>query len=80
VETAVPYLKPRLGQRNYLQPDVKIGDWRVSSGKGGALSQLPNPTVAPYASLGEVKLRISALAESQANTADFSPVEQKLKN
>jgi nicotinamide-nucleotide amidase len=41
---------------------------------------LTNPTVAPYANHGEVKLRISARAESEASAKNLiEPIEQQLR-
>jgi competence/damage-inducible protein cinA len=48
--------------------------------KVNSFFDLKNPTVAPYASNGEVKLRISALASSEATARELiEPVEQKLR-
>ena len=44
------------------------------------LLNLQNPTVAPYANLGEVKLRITARAKNEVEADDLiKPVKEKLK-
>lgn len=82
-ETAVPYLKSQgWGKEIIYSRTLKfwgIGESALAEKVEHFLNS-PNPTVAPYASLGEVKLRISALAESQAEAQQLiSPMEQKLQ-
>ena len=44
------------------------------------LLNLKNPTVAPYANLGEVKLRITARSENELKAQNLiKPVKEKLK-
>jgi nicotinamide-nucleotide amidase len=83
-ETAVPYLKSQgWGKEIIYSRTLKF--WGIAESalaeKVAPFLNLPNPTVAPYASLGEVKLRISALAESEAQAQHLliSPVEEKLQ-
>lgn len=82
-ETAVPYLKSQSwGKEIIYSRTLKF--WGIAESalaeKVEHFLNSPNPTVAPYASRGEVKLRISALAESEAEAQQMiSPVEQKLQ-
>ena len=56
-----------------------IGESSVSE-KINDLLNLKNPTVAPYANLGEVKLRITARAKSELEAKNIiKPVKEKLK-
>lgn len=82
-ETAVPYLKS-LGFGKEIIYSRTLKFWGIAE---SALAErvsnflnLQNPTVAPYASKGEVKLRISAKAESEAEAKQLiKPVEAELK-
>ena len=82
-ETAVPYLKS-LGFGKEIIYSRTLKFWGIAE---SALAErvpkflnLQNPTVAPYASQGEVKLRISAKAESEAKAKQLiTPVEAELK-
>lgn len=82
-ETAVPYLKSfGFGKEIIYSRTLKF--WGIAESalaeKVSAFLNLPNPTVAPYASKGEVKLRISAKATSQAAAEQLiSPIEQQLQ-
>jgi nicotinamide-nucleotide amidase len=82
-ETAVPYLKIQ----GWCQETIysrTLRFWGISESalaeKVDDFFKLANPTVAPYANHGEVKLRISACADS-ANAAQqlISPVEEQLR-
>ena len=82
-ETAIPYLKS-LGFGKEIIYSRTLKFWGIAESalaeKVSAFLNLPNPTVAPYASKGEVKLRISAKASSQAAARELiSPVEQQLQ-
>ena len=82
-ETAVPYLKS-LGWGKEIIYSRTLRFWGIAESalaeKAEHFLKCPNPTVAPYASRGEVKLRISAKAESEAEAKQLiSPVEQKLQ-
>ncbi|WP_353930076.1 competence/damage-inducible protein A [Okeanomitos corallinicola TIOX110] len=82
-DTAVPFLKSQgWGEEIIYSRSLKfwgIGE-SVLAEKVSAYFNLPNPTVAPYAGKGEVRLRISAKASnSQAAAALISPVEQQLR-
>lgn len=82
-ETAVPYLKS-LGFGKEIIYSRTLKFWGIAESalaeKVSAFLNLPNPTVAPYASKGEVKLRISAKADSLAAARELiSPVEQQLQ-
>ena len=81
-ETAVPFLKSQgWGKEIIYSRTLKF--WGIAE---SALAEnvdsflnLPNPTVAPYASKGEVKLRISAKAGSAALADEIiKPVEREL--
>ncbi|MGB3692198.1 MAG: competence/damage-inducible protein A [Spirulinaceae cyanobacterium] len=82
-ETAVPYLKSQgWGQEIIYSRSLKfrgIGESALAT-KVADFFSLKDPTVAPYASGGEVKLRISTKAKSQtAAVAAIAPVEAKIK-
>ena len=82
-ETAIPYLKGQGWGKEIIYSRLLrfrgIGESTLAT-KVADLFSLTNPTVAPYASRGEVKLRISAKAESQDKAlALITPVEEKIK-
>ncbi|MCM0589054.1 MAG: competence/damage-inducible protein A [Gloeotrichia echinulata DVL01] len=82
-QTAVPYLKNQgWGQEIIYSRSLRfwgIGESALAQ-KVAPLFDLLNPTVAPYAGKGEVRLRISAKAASQAAAeALITPVEQEIK-
>ncbi|MCX6344062.1 MAG: competence/damage-inducible protein A [Armatimonadetes bacterium] len=69
-ERVIPYLKERIGEntciiRSRMLKIAGIGESSVED-KVKRLLSSANPTVAPYASLGEVHLRITAKADSAA--------------
>ncbi len=82
-ETAVPYLKSQgWGKEIIYSRTLKF--WGIAESalaeKVESFLHLSNPTVAPYASGGEVKLRISALAGSEPEALQLiAPVEQQLR-
>lgn len=82
-ETAVPYLQSRgFGQEVIYSRMLKF--WGIAESalaeKVAPLLELANPTVAPYASLGEVRLRISTKASSPIAAEQLmQPVEEELK-
>lgn len=82
-EVAVPYLRQQgWGKEIILSRTLRF--WGISESalaeKVGSFFDLQNPTVAPYANFGEVKLRISAKAPSkQAAQELIAPVEQQLR-
>ncbi|KJH73107.1 competence/damage-inducible protein A [Aliterella atlantica] len=82
-ETAVPYLQSHgFGQEVIYSRMLKF--WGIAESalaeKVAPLLELANPTVAPYASLGEVRLRISTKASSPTTAEQLmQPVEQELK-
>ncbi|MEA5582872.1 competence/damage-inducible protein A [Nodularia harveyana UHCC-0300] len=83
-DTAVPYLKNQgWGQEIIYSRSLRfwgIGESALAE-KVAPYFNLPNPTVAPYAGKGEVRLRISAKADSEtAAEALISPVEKQLKD
>ncbi|NEP88719.1 MAG: competence/damage-inducible protein A [Okeania sp. SIO2C2] len=83
-ETAVPYMQNQgwCGETIYSRT---LKFWGIAESalaeKVAPLLEMKNPTVAPYANYGEVKLRISARAKSQ-ELADklILPVEQKIRD
>jgi nicotinamide-nucleotide amidase len=82
-ETAVPFLKSQgWGKEIIYSRSLKfwgIGE-SVLAEKVSAYLNLPNPTVAPYAGHGEVRLRISAKASDSTALADLiSPIEKQLR-
>ena len=82
-QTAVPYLKRQgWGQEIIVSRILKFWGLAESSlaEKVADFFELQNPTVAPYANFGEVKLRISAKAVSEeAAHQIIAPVEAQLK-
>ena len=82
-ETAVPYLKSQgFGKEIIYSRTLKF--WGIAESalaeKVATFLNEPNPTVAPYASQGEVKLRIAARAGSKAEAQQMlAPVEEKLR-
>ncbi len=82
-ETAVPYLKSQgWGQQIIHSRMLKF--WGIAESalaeKVADLLNLPNPTVAPYASMGEVRLRVSAKAESaRAANNLIEPVAREIQ-
>nr|WP_315871040.1 competence/damage-inducible protein A [Trichocoleus desertorum] len=82
-ETAVPYLRQQgWGQEVIHSRMLKF--WGTSESvlaeKVAPFLDLVNPTVAPYANHGEVKLRIAARAESEATALQLiEPVEHQLR-
>ena len=82
-ETAVPYLKSQgWGQEIIYSRTLRfrgIGESDLAR-KVSPFFSLTNPTVAPYASMGEVRLRISCKAKSEA-IADslIAPVAEQIR-
>lgn len=82
-ETAVNFLKNQGWGKNVIYSRT-LKFWGISESalaeKVEGFFDLPNPTVAPYASQGEVKLRITAKAASQEEAQDLiRPIEAQLK-
>jgi nicotinamide-nucleotide amidase len=82
-ETAVPYLKS-LGFGREIIYSQTLKFWGIPEAalaeKAAAFLNLPNPTVAPYASQGEVKLRVSAKATSLESARQIiAPVARQLQ-
>lgn len=83
-ETAVPYLKSQ-GWGTEIIYSRTLKFWGISESalaeKVAPFFDLANPTVAPYASKGQVKLRISARAASQSAAKDaIAPVEEQIRD
>ncbi|YAF94989.1 MAG: competence/damage-inducible protein A [Nodularia sp. CChRGM 3473] len=83
-ETAVPFLKSQgWGKEIIYSRSLKfwgIGESALAE-KVAPYFNLPNPTVAPYAGKGEVRLRISAKAATDAAAeALIAPIEKQLKD
>lgn len=81
-ETAVPYLKS-LGWGKQIIYSHTLRFWGIGESalaeKVAPFFHLSNPTVAPYASKGEVRLRVSARAPSQAEAQQLiQPVVEQL--
>jgi nicotinamide-nucleotide amidase len=82
-ETAVPFLKSQgWGQEIIYSRMLKF--WGIAESalaeKAADLLNLSNPTVAPYASQGEVKLRVAAKADCAAEAEQLiEPVAQQLQ-
>jgi nicotinamide-nucleotide amidase len=83
-ETAVPYLKSQGWGKEIIYSRMMkfrgIGESALAD-KVNDLFDLTNPTVAPYAGMGEVRLRVSAKANSEADAiALIEPVAQKIRD
>jgi len=82
-ETAFAFIKTKFSDSySFFSNTLKfsgIGESSVAE-KINDLLNLKNPTVAPYANLGEVKLRITAKAKNEAEAKNIiKPVKEKLK-
>ncbi|MBD2776318.1 competence/damage-inducible protein A [Iningainema tapete] len=82
-ETAVPYLKGKGWGKEIIHSRM-LKFWGIAESalaeKVATYLNMPNPTVAPYAGKGEVKLRVSAKAASVAEAQELiAPVEKQLK-
>ncbi|ANV85008.1 competence/damage-inducible protein A [Picosynechococcus sp. PCC 7003] len=82
-DTAVPYLKAQGYGQIVIHSEMMrfrgIGESSLAA-KVDHLFELTNPTVAPYASKGEVKLRVAARAESvEAAKKLMDPVVAEIK-
>ncbi|BAZ66378.1 MAG: competence/damage-inducible protein A [Pelatocladus maniniholoensis HA4357-MV3] len=83
-ETAVPYLR-NLGWGQEIIYSQMLKFWGIPESalaeKVAAYLNLTNPTVAPYASKGEVKLRVSAKATSEAEAQELiAPVQKQIQD
>ncbi|MGJ5676212.1 MAG: competence/damage-inducible protein A [Nostochopsis sp.] len=83
-ETAVPYLQ-NLGWGQEIIYSRMLKFWGIPESalaeKVTAYLNLINPTVAPYASKGEVKLRVSAKAASEAEAQELiAPVQKQIQD
>ncbi|MEG4073534.1 competence/damage-inducible protein A [Microcoleus sp. Pol14C2] len=83
-ETAVPYLKNGGWCSATIYSRI-LKFWGIAESelaeKVDSFLNLTNPTVAPYANHGEVKLRISARAESSGAAKNLiEPIEQQLRH
>jgi nicotinamide-nucleotide amidase len=82
-EVAVPYLRRQGWGTTPIHSRI-LRFWGISeSGLAEQVSHLltlPNPTVAPYASQGEIRLRLSTQADSAAAAqACIAPIEQQIR-
>ncbi|MEM7727236.1 MAG: competence/damage-inducible protein A [Cyanobacteria bacterium P01_A01_bin.45] len=82
-ETAVPFLKSQGWGREIIHSHT-LRFWGIPESalaeKVASYFNLVNPTVAPYASKGEVKLRVSAKASSEAEAEKLiAPVANQLQ-
>ena len=82
-DTAVPFLKSQGWDRNIIYSEMMrfrgIGESALAE-KVAHLFDADNPTVAPYASKGEVRLRISAKAANRTEAeAMIQPVATEIK-
>ncbi len=83
-ETAVDHIKKNFSDGSiFFSTTLKfsgIGESTLSE-KIDKLLKLKNPTVAPYANLGEVKIRITAKGENKLEARDLiKPVKDELQN
>ena len=82
-ETAIPYLKSQgWGQTSIYSQVLRfrgIGESTLAE-KVAPFFELQNPTVAPYAGLGEVRLRISSRASSEGEAlAAITPIAAQIQ-
>lgn len=82
-ETAIPYLKSQgWGQTSIYSQVLRfrgIGESTLAE-KVAPFFELENPTVAPYAGLGEVRLRISSRASSEVEAlAEIAPIAAQIQ-
>ncbi len=82
-ETAVNYIKNNFSDGYiFFSNTLKfsgIGESTISE-KIDNLLKLKNPTIAPYANLGEVKLRLTARAKDETEAKNIiKPIKEKLK-
>lgn len=82
-DIAVPYLKSQGWGKERIYSQVLrfrgIGESSLAE-KVAPLFELKNPTVAPYAALGEVRLRVSSKAASEAEAlAAIEPVATQIR-
>lgn len=82
-QTAVPYLRSQGWAQETIHSHT-LRFWGIAEStlaeKVSAQLALQNPTVAPYAGKGEVRLRISAKAPTQAEALQIiAPVEQQIQ-
>ena len=83
-DTAIPFLKSRGWGQDIIYSQMLrfrgIGESALAE-KVTDLFDLTNPTVAPYASAGEVRLRVSAKAKSESEAiALIEPVAEKIQD
>ncbi|KST69100.1 competence/damage-inducible protein A [Mastigocoleus testarum] len=83
-ETAIPYLKKQGWGKDIIHSRT-LRFWGIAESalaeKVASYLSLSNPTVAPYSSKGEVKLRVSAKATSEAEAEKLiQPVEKQLQD
>ena len=82
-ETAIPYLKSQgWGQTSIYSQVLRfrgVGESTLAE-KVAPFFELQNPTVAPYAGLGEVRLRISSRASSEGEAlAAIAPIAAQIQ-
>ena len=82
-ETAFNFIKNKFSDGNVFFSNTLhfsgIGESSITE-KIDNLLKLKNPTVAPYANLGEVKLRITAKAKNESEAKNLiKPIKEKLK-
>lgn len=81
--TAVPWFQANGGNRGAFRSRILrftgVGESTLAEQVADLLDS-PNPTVAPYAALGDVTLRVTARADSaEAAVALLNPMEQELR-
>lgn len=81
-ETVIPYLAENAAEGVLISRTLKfagIGESQLVEIIHEELKLQSNPTIAPYASMGEIKLRITAKADSEGAAQELiKPVEQRL--
>lgn len=81
-ESVIPYLK-KFSDGVIRSRSVRVfglGESKVDEMLGDLMNESHNPTVAPYAKIGQVELRITAKSDTVENAkAMLAPMEQKIR-
>lgn len=82
-ESVIPYLEKHTQRKKLVSRNLRfvgIGESQVEDLISDLVTNQTNPTIAPYASFGEVKLRLTAKAETKAAAQELiKPVEQEIR-
>lgn len=82
-ESVIPYLK-KFSDGVIRSRSIRVfglGESKVDEMLGDLMNKSHNPTVAPYAKIGQVELRITAKSDTVENAkAMLTPMEQKIRD